>query len=253
MYFVSATPGRERWARGATIPRHRHARGYVAVVLEGGYVEAGDQGRLHLTAGDVAFHSGFEAHHDQFGANGAQILNLDLPGWRTPSLGLGRICDPDTIARTAERDPAQALELLIAKFSPRFTQLSDWVDDLAAAIIANPVMNLTSWAEKRGLAVETLSRKFRRAFGVTPSRFRVDARARRAWQSLLANKVPLAELAIANGFADQPHMTRAITTLTGLTPGQWRARCSQAQVPVHGQTLRLSRTWAHLSNRAGPV
>jgi hypothetical protein len=36
-------PGISRHAPGGRMQRHRHAEGYIALVLSGGYVEAGDQ------------------------------------------------------------------------------------------------------------------------------------------------------------------------------------------------------------------
>jgi AraC-like DNA-binding protein len=43
----------------------------------------------------------------------------------------------------------------------------------------------------------------------------------RAWLAL-AGRRPLADIAAETGFADQPHMTRAITALTGVSPRAWR-------------------------------
>lgn len=222
MGFVVAKAGRERWGRRTRIPRHRHEHGYAAIVLDGGYVEIGDRGRLYLAAGDVAFHSGFEAHEDQFGSTGAEIFNLRLPSWRIPSFSVGRITDPDAVVQRAERDPAEAIASLMSALSPRAPHLSDWVDELAAALLQDQAISLTKWARSRGLAPETLSRRFRHVFGMSPSRFRTEARARRAWQSLCENEEPLACVALAMGFSDQAHMTRAVRALTGRTPGAWR-------------------------------
>jgi hypothetical protein len=38
------------------MPRHRHLQRYAAIVLSGGYVEAGDAGRMRVRAGDVLVH-----------------------------------------------------------------------------------------------------------------------------------------------------------------------------------------------------
>jgi hypothetical protein len=43
--FADTRYGRDRLAPGMLKRRHRHARGYVAVVLIGSSVEAGDEGR----------------------------------------------------------------------------------------------------------------------------------------------------------------------------------------------------------------
>ena len=49
---MSHLPARQTVQPGA-LPRHRHAEGYVAVVIAGGYEEAGDTGRRRVSAGDV--------------------------------------------------------------------------------------------------------------------------------------------------------------------------------------------------------
>ena len=51
--FASVIVGRERRPRGERLSRHRHAHGYAAVVLAGGYEEAGERARLRVRAGDV--------------------------------------------------------------------------------------------------------------------------------------------------------------------------------------------------------
>jgi len=211
--------GRERLARGSVIPRHRHQHGYIALVLAGGYREAGLSGRFELRAGDVAVHRSFETHLDCIGANGAEVLNLPLP----PAVSLPdqfRINDPDLIARLAERDPYRAVEA----FAPCdvVPAHDDWVDELAAFVRHDHAGNLRQWARAQGFAPETLSRGFGRAFGVTPARYRHEVRTQRAIGLLTDTCLSLAEIAADCGFADQPHLTRAITQVTGCPPGQWR-------------------------------
>jgi len=214
-------PARQHLAGGAAAPRHRHAHPYAALVLDGGYVEAGDSGRRAVAPGEVILHGPFEAHANRFGRSGATVLNLPLPpGWRATSAFM-RIRDPDTVVREAERDAVEAAGLLIGQLEPTPALPTDWRDDLAAVLSEDVPPGLTDWARAVGLAPATVSRGFRDAFGVTPHRFRAEARARAAWQRL-AEPTPLALLAVDAGFADQAHMTRAIVALTGRAPGAWR-------------------------------
>ena len=57
-----------KYDRCAPMPRHRHAEPYMAIVIEGGYLEAGDIGRIEARSGDVLLHGSFEAHQDKFEA-----------------------------------------------------------------------------------------------------------------------------------------------------------------------------------------
>jgi AraC-like DNA-binding protein len=65
-----------------------------------------------------------------------------------------------------------------------------------------------------------LARAFRAAFGTSPHRYLVARRIARA-QRLMAAGTPLAEAAIAAGFADQSHFTRHFKAHMGLTPGRF--------------------------------
>lgn len=215
---MSLPPARQTLAPGR-LPRHRHAEGYVAVVLAGAYEEAGDAGRRRLAPGDVVVHGAWEAHLNS-SRRGAQVLNLPLPAGRLAAFG--RVDDVDGLVRTATRDPRAAAEQLSETFAPAPTELPDWPDRLAAALAAGDAAGLALWAETFGVSPERLSRGFGQVFGVSPKRFRAEARARAALASLSVTATPLAELALAHGFADQAHMTRAVRALSGLPPGGWR-------------------------------
>ncbi|MDX8501401.1 AraC family transcriptional regulator [Mesorhizobium sp. VK4C] len=65
-------------------------------------------------------------------------------------------------------------------------------------------------------------RDFHRAAGMTPGQYLRDRRIRAA-SALMKTEMPLAEIAVATGFADQSHLTRVFKTIKGLSPGAWRA------------------------------
>lgn len=67
-----------------------------------------------------------------------------------------------------------------------------------------------------------LARQFRLAFGVSPSRYHLLRRIDHA-RDLILRAVPLAEVALATGFADQAHLTRHFHGAVGMPPGRWRA------------------------------
>ncbi|WP_043820590.1 helix-turn-helix transcriptional regulator, partial [Rubrivivax gelatinosus] len=70
-------------------------------------------------------------------------------------------------------------------------------------------------------APATLSRGFAAAYGVTPARYRADLRLARALERLTGPE-PLVQLALALGYADQAHLSRAVRAATGMTPRQLR-------------------------------
>lgn len=218
---MDAPAHRQRLEPHARLPRHRHAGAYAAVVLSGGYEEAGDAGRRRVGPGDVVLHGPFEAHLDRSGRLGAQVLNLGLPA---PLVGgFRRLDDPDALARLAERDPVAAARKLASLARPAPEPDGDWPDVLALALAGPHPFRLDAWARRQGLTPEAVSRGFRKVFAVTPSRFRLEARARAALAAIAADPSPLAAIAADAGFCDQAHMTRAVTALTGRPPGAWRA------------------------------
>lgn len=223
--FAEAPVGRLRHRANEVRDRHCHDDPFVAVVLAGGYQEAGDEGRWNVRAGDVLIHHAFESHLDRFDSCGAEVLILPLPALLAQARTMrGRIADADLLARTAEHDLFAAQTLLAEQFVAAAISPLDWPDALAADLRAEPGIALSQWAEQTGVRPETLSRGFRMAYGCTPKAYRASARARAAVAVLRGSDTPFAAVAQQLGYADQAHMTRAVTTLTGLTPGGWRRR-----------------------------
>jgi AraC-like DNA-binding protein len=71
-----------------------------------------------------------------------------------------------------------------------------------------------------GLTRYALARHFRACLGTSPYRYLIMRRLDRA-RSVIRKGTPLAEAALACGFADQSHMTRHFKKAYGLSPGRW--------------------------------
>jgi AraC-like DNA-binding protein len=209
--------------------RHVHRDGYAALVLSGGYEEAGDFGRFRVRAGQVVLHEAFEGHLDRFPASGAVVLNLPLHAGAPIEGGPCTVEDPDAVVRLAEVDPQRAATRLLASVSPVDLACADWPDLLARDLLRDPDLALGVWGETAGLSAWTVSRGFARIFGLTPVRFRARVRARRAWNAIRSTGEPLATVAAQLGFADQSHMTRSVSELTGRSPQSWRQGCKSVQ------------------------
>lgn len=87
-------------------------------------------------------------------------------------------------------------------------------------IDADPADNarLEELARAAGLSRFQLVRAFSAHLGLPPHAYRVQKRIHLA-RRLIGEGRPLTEAAITAGFADQAHMTRALTRAYGLTPG----------------------------------
>jgi AraC-like DNA-binding protein len=220
--------------RDSALGRHVHEKASAALVLSGGYEEAGDCGRFRVKAGDVIFHERFEAHLDRFSETGVVVLNLRLPVHRSYTPGIARVANADAVARVAERSCRDAIELLFSLAITRIPQPADWhppifftysrtPDELAAALVRNPSLKLSRWGEKNGIAPWTVSRGFGLVFGVSPEAFRARTRARHALKSIQNTGRHCQTSRPELGFADQSHMTRSIKQLTGIGPRAWRS------------------------------
>jgi len=226
-------------APGERLARHRHDDGFAAVVLSGGYVEAGDTGRHRVTAGDVILHRAFESHLDEIDRRGAQVLVLPLP-FGLGATTRGRVADPDQMTRLAAVDAQAAAEALAEGFEPMAARPSeeDWPDLLARRLLADPGLSISLWAQTEGLHPGSVSRGFQQQFGVTAAAFRATARAHRALAALDDAAVSLAQVADDCGFADQAHMTRAILRMTGSTPHRLRRMAKDLYLHPQDEAFR---------------
>jgi len=213
--------------RSAAFGRHSHEHAYAAIVLSGGYEEAGDHGRFRVEAGDLVLHERFEAHVNRFSDSGAVVLNLPLPDGFSFLPGRASIADADSIVQVAERNKVEAACLLLSTLMVRDVGYADWPDELAANLMENPSLSLSRWGDRKGLTPWKLSRGFMQVFGLSPSAFRARTRARHAWKAIEMSEKPLAEIAAHLGFSDQPHVTRSVKQLTGIGPQTWRSSANR--------------------------
>lgn len=211
--------GRERLEPGRDKPRHRHVAPYAIVVLRGAFDQTSYAGRVRVHAGDLLVEPTLDCHENRMVSAGLEILRLPWPD--VDDGACYPLADVDAIARAAERDVREAIALARATGTPR-RSANDLPDELALAL--RDGVEIGAWAETRGIARETASRSFTRAYGVSARQFRLELRARAAWLEVVRTRRPLAAIASEAGFADQAHMTRAVRTLTGDSPARWRRR-----------------------------
>ena len=214
------------------LSRHPHEEAFAAVVLSGGYVEAGDTGRHSLEPGDVVLHRAWESHLDQFDPRGAEVLLLAIGDLVGAAIS-GCVADPDALARSSERDPAAAAHQLLVEIKPKATPVGDWPDLLSESLRSDPGLCLGDWAGAHGLHPGSVSRGFRQVFGITPASFRIVQRTRRAIEAVRGTQQPLQQIAQECGFSDQAHMSRAIRRMARTSPlALRRARDAATSIPA---------------------
>ena len=105
--------------------------------------------------------------------------------------------------------------------------LAPWQVRRAAELVdAHLDGNLTmvQLAHHCGLSTSYFTRAFKKTTGVTPHRWLMQKRVERAVRLLSESAMPLADVALACGFANQSHFTRVFATAIGCPPREWRRR-----------------------------
>lgn len=126
-----------------------------------------------------------------------RLLALDIAAtfWSAPSRAQNPCDRPD-------RRIQRALDFIEAHVGEDISML-----DLAAA---------------SGLSVSVLTAQFRAATGMTPYAYVIERRVARAERLLRQSDMPIAQVALSAGFADQAHQTRTMRARRNVTPGQMR-------------------------------
>jgi transcriptional regulator GlxA family with amidase domain len=79
------------------------------------------------------------------------------------------------------------------------------------------------------------SRSFKRSLRLSPMSYVATRRVERAKLLMRSTSEQLSDIALACGFADQPHLNRSFRRLVGLSPGVWRRTCSDLMEPASAQ------------------
>ena len=88
--------------------------------------------------------------------------------------------------------------------------------------------SLEQIAAEFDLSVSHFSRAFRISTGLPPHQWLLRQRVKAAKQLMTVRDLPLSEIAISAGFANQSHFTRVFSAAVGVSPGAWRREAQNA-------------------------
>jgi len=94
-------------------------------------------------------------------------------------------------------------------------------------------LSLQQIAAEFDLSVSHFSRAFRTSTGLPPHQWLLRQRVKAAKQLMSVRDLPLSEIAISAGFANQSHFTRVFSSVVGVSPAAWRR---DTQGAPEGQT-----------------
>jgi len=119
-----------------------------------------------------------------------------------------------------------AFRLIGQPREPRRLAMAPWRLARVLALIEARLcedISVTDLAEAAGLSRFHFTRAFRAETGFGPHAYLMQRRCERAKQLMLAGGETLASVALACGFAHQPHFTTAFRRVVGTTPARWLA------------------------------
>ena len=231
------------------LPEHSHQEPYFCFVLAGSFTEVSSQQERYCRPGSLLFHLPGEAHSDHFHTN-ARCFSLQFGGdgpngtsrWETKMAGAavnpddGRLsqlaarlyrefCLPDAVSRIMIE--GLALQMMAETFRQTTapTQVApSWLEE-ARSILHEQFgdrPSLQSVASSVGVHPVHLAREFRRFYGCTMTAYVLQRRLDFACREMLNSRASLSEIALAAGFFDQSHFTRAFKVQMGMSPNQYR-------------------------------
>jgi AraC family transcriptional regulator len=226
-------------APGTVLRPHRHEAPYLNILLRGEYVEETSRVVQTLRAGDALAHPANERHGNRFSPLGAVCLNLSVQGMDTlsdagasfPTLSARAILPQlpihllapalgDALLGGSARDAlAEALRRVFAVRRSN-GDVPVWLRRVDRELQRRfrERCGLRELARDAGCSPAHLARSYRRAFGTTIGERLRALRLQWALDQIRNTPLPLSQVALAAGFANQAHMTRAIRQHTGRPP-----------------------------------
>jgi AraC family transcriptional regulator len=101
-------------------------------------------------------------------------------------------------------------------------------------------MDIDDLANLVALSRSHFSRAFKRSVGLPPMEYVVVRRVERAKAIISGAREPLAEVALACGFADQAHLNRRFRDIVGVSPGRWRRSNAPVAKPSPHRSAELA-------------
>ena len=118
--------------------------------------------------------------------------------------------------------PASDFYSMITTCIPKRDDVSKELDVIKKEIIGNPAMEISiaTMSEKVNISSYHMIRKFAEENGLTPHRFQMQCRVRKA-QELLKQGYKVIDVAHMVGFCDQSHLDRVFKKQVGISPNQF--------------------------------
>jgi len=109
--------------------------------------------------------------------------------------------------------------------------LADWQVNAVRTLVLSDLEerhSLTRLAATAKLSVGHFGRAFHMTYGMSPMKYVRHIKVEAACSLMLDDALPLSEIALQCGFADQAHFSRVFRAITGHPPKQWQMKHTPA-------------------------
>ena len=234
--------------------RHFHDSFSIGLVTSGVNSFSYRRRRIEVPTGAVCIADPGEVHDGGLSGEPWSYLDIFVPpallgqlsresgGSAEPVFGEGIVSDPESCRRVArflqavlavDADTPEIDELALQAFGrllDRHTLGKPTAEEVVAPPVARRAVEIIMDCRGKDLSLDHLSREtgvsryaviraVSSAIGLTPVSYMIQLRVQRA-KRLIRDGMPLADVALEAGFADQAHLTRSMKRLWGVTPGR---------------------------------
>lgn len=118
---------------------------------------------------------------------------------------------------------------------PRRPALTTWQVNLAKSLLTSRLSQQVTISEVAGacrLSRCYFTKAFTESVGTAPYTWLIERRIERSCSLIAGSTMPLSQIALECGFADQSHFSKAFVKQIGIAPARWRQHCRQGE--LHG-------------------
>ena len=237
------------YKRSICLPEHSHELSFFTLIIDGSYSEVIKRKDVFYSPQTVLWRQAEISHKDRIETNSSRFFFIEIEksfserldehysvperlAERNGTLTWLAFRLRSEIANGCAGTPliAEGITLEMLGYLNRAETISDrrlpgWLLRVAERLnedFAEPLSN-QELAAAEGVHPVHLAAAFRRFYSQTIGEYVQNLRIERASELLRNAEIPLTDISLECGFADQSHFTRVFKRRTGLTPGAYRA------------------------------
>ena len=234
------------YERGLELPEHTHPLGGFCIVVSGRYRESYGARVLTCERASMTYRTPGALHANVYDdetrcialeADEAWLRRFaELDTLRTGAIADGRLISAARAIAEELQAPDASSELMIEGLALQLAAMcarrsrqtpsatgSAWLRRVRERIeeeIRTP--SLRDLAGDAGVHPSHVAAAFHKAFGCSVGEYARRTRVDRAARQLVATDVPIVDVALDNGFANQSHFTRVFRSILGVPPAAYR-------------------------------